>query len=577
MRGSLKSKLLVLALIVILLPLSILGLNNYLLAKKELDELGKMGIQNGTYAILDLIDELNKEVEKGVITMEEAKARVADKIIGPLKEDNKRSITNPASYGKNFYYYVMDDKGNLLVHPSLEGENLYDNQSEDGQYFIRDSIEKALNGGGYVSYNWPLPSDEAQVEPKIAYSIEDPNWGWIIVAATYERDFNKGAHTMLFTTIVTILIALLLGLVLFWYFARKMTTYLKKIMVLTSDIADGKLSGNEIPIETRDELGQLALNVNTMKNSLEEMVSQTKVSSDHMRGSSEVLSAVIEETTAAADEISHVITEISKGAVIQAEEAEVASDKVNDLSTVIEKTLKQYNEIIVGVSQMTSVQENGLSNINTLTTNTDRLQAVMDVLQATFTQLTNRMGQISQIVQTINDISAQTNLLALNASIEAARAGEHGKGFAVVAEEVRKLSEGTQVATDSVRNLLKQIEQDTRLAEIQMTETQSISNEQMDSVEYTKQSFMELTKSIQQIKEELIYLNEEMNIMYSNREVVVGAISNIAAVAEESAAATEQMNASIEEQNNAINSIMNSALQLQQEAENMHDLVSRFK
>ena len=68
-----------------------------------------------------------------------------------------------------------------------------------------------------------------------------------------------------------------------------------------------------------------------------------------------------------------------------------------------------------------------------------------------------------------------------------------------------------------------------------------------------------------------------MNIMYSNREVVVGAISNIAAVAEESAAATEQMNASIEEQNNAINSIMNSALQLQQEAENMHDLVSRFK
>lgn len=100
MRGSLKSKLLVLALIVILLPLSILGLNNYLLAKKELDELGKMGIQNGTYAILDLIDELNKEVEKGVITIEEAKARVADKIIGPLKEDNKRSITNPASYGR---------------------------------------------------------------------------------------------------------------------------------------------------------------------------------------------------------------------------------------------------------------------------------------------------------------------------------------------------------------------------------------------------------------------------------------------------------------------------------------------
>lgn len=577
MKGSVRSKLLVLASIVISIPLLMVGLNNYLLAKNELDELGKLGIQNGTYAILDLIDELSKEVEKGNLTLEEAQGRAADKIIGPLNEDDKRSITNPATFGDNFYYYVMDEKGTLLVHPSMEGENLYNNQSEDGKYFIRDVIEKAKNGGGFVSYKWPLPSDQEQVEPKITYSILEPNWGWVVVAGTYEMEFNKGANTILLTTIVTIIISLLLGIGLFWFFAGKMTSYIKKIMVTTSDIAGGKLSGNVIPIETKDELGQLALNVNNMKKSLEEMVSQTKISSEHMRDSSEALSAVTEETTAATSEISHVITEISRGAVIQAEEAEVASDKVNDLSAVIEKTLEQYKEIIDGVSQMTNVQENAVSNINILTNNTDRFQIVMDVLQSNFTQLTSRMGEIGQIVQTINDISAQTNLLALNASIEAARAGEHGKGFAVVAEEVRKLSEGTQDATNSVRSLLKQIEQDTRSAEEKMRETQFISNEQIISVGYTKQAYLELSNSIQRIKEGLIYLNDEMNKMYSNREVVVGAISNIAAVAEESAAATEQMNASIEEQSNAIASIMNSALQLQDEAENMHELVSRFE
>jgi len=573
---SVRNKLVSLAIIVILLSTGLVGTVNYMVVKGELDQVGRDSLKNGTLGILELIAQLDTQVQNGKLTLEEAQESARTQIVGNKIEDNKRSIDNPVKYGDNFYFYAFQDIGIVETHPSLEGQNISDLQTEDGRYFVREMIEAANAGGGYVRYDWALPSNPDIVAPKITYVEKDKHWGWIIAAGTYEMDFNAGTNNVLYYTLGMTILATIIGVSLFWFFSGRMTTYIRKIMVITSDIAKGKLTGDDIPVTTEDELGILASNVNNMKHSLHEMVNNTKDSASQMRVSSEMLSAITEETTASADEIHQAINDISKGAVVQAEEAEMAISKVETLSSLISNATDKYSEITENMNIINQSQENGRQKVDVLLQNSSEFTQVIEELRTTFSSLTSQMKEIHQVVQTITSISEQTNLLALNASIEAARAGEHGKGFAVVAEEVRKLADQTSVATELVRTTLKGIESETNLVNDEMQKTHVIVGQQNDSVMVTESSFKEIKLAVEKIISIIGDMTDGVEYVNSAKNDMMKSIESIAMISEKNAAASEEVTASVDEQQRAIQLVSESSNDLTDEITGLQESIKRF-
>jgi len=295
---------------------------------------------------------------------------------------------------------------------------------------------------------------------------------WTLVSIMPRAEVYETINQVFITSIILGVLGTVAFLALFMFIVGRKIRPIRMVARELKEIAEGEGDlTRTINIDSKNEIGELALYFNETLKNIKDMVSIIKHQVNALTNTGHELSIHMGKTTSSVHEISANFEDIQGLEAAQQRGSEEVHKALSNIGDSIELLDKLIDEQTDSVNTSSSAIEEMTANIRsvnqTLIENSKNVENLAEASEHGRSALQTVAQEIQEIARdseglleinsVMDNIASQTNLLSMNAAIEAAHAGEAGKGFAVVADEIRKLAESSAEQSKTTASMLKKI------------------------------------------------------------------------------------------------------------------------